>query len=69
MNDEPYADLKHPGNGKRYRTGKLCLMPGCNELAGTAWSRYWCVQHNIERMRRIDAKMAQLRKRLEGDSE
>lgn len=48
-----YDDLNDPGNGPEYHTGKRCIEPECTNPAGTAWSLYWCAQHNIERMRRL----------------
>lgn len=40
-------------NDLKYRTGKICVEDGCNRPAGTAWSPYWCLQHNAERLDRI----------------
>ena len=48
-----YRDLSDKGNGVAYQTGRLCIEPDCNEQAGTAWSPYWCVAHNIDRLDRI----------------
>ena len=52
-----YDDPKDPGNSKRYHTGKRCIEPGCNNPAGTAWSPYWCFQHNVERINRISQQL------------
>jgi len=52
-----YADLNNPGNGPDHRTGKPCIVEGCTEEAGTAWSPHWCPQHNIERMSRITRQL------------
>ena len=42
-------------NGPSYHTGKPCIEPECNNPAGTWWSRLWCFECNVKRMRRIDA--------------
>jgi len=52
----PYEDRNHKWNGDAYRTGKPCVE-GCGRPAGTAWSPYWCVDCNIERMRRISRNL------------
>ena len=51
-----YEDLNNEGNySARYLTGKNCLVAGCSQPAGTAWSPLWCVKHNISRMKQIEA--------------
>lgn len=52
-----YADPKHKGNDKKYRTGKRCIEPGCKREAGTWWSPLWCRQHNTARMDRISGRL------------
>lgn len=58
-----YNDPNHPGNGEKYHTGKKCIERDCNELAGTAWSSYWCFRHNVERIDRISQQLEGLIKR------
>ena len=53
----PYADRDDPLNGSDYQTGKPCIEPGCERPAGTAWSPYWCFEHNVERLDRITASL------------
>lgn len=48
-----FEDPNHEGNSLKYHTKKLCIEKGCPNIAGTAWSPYWCFKHNVERMRRI----------------
>lgn len=60
-----YNDLTCEGNSEKYHTGKHCIEPGCNEPAGTAWSPYWCVKHNIERIDRIDEGLAACKRALD----
>lgn len=55
-----YEDPEHEGNSPKYRTGKTCVEPGCDKAAGTRWGPYWCFKHNVERIKRIDAKMSKL---------
>jgi hypothetical protein len=64
-----YNDLEDRGNSEKYHTGKKCIEPGCNEPAGTAWSPYWCVKHNIERMDRIGRQMAEIERQMNKDME
>ena len=52
-----YEDPRHRGNGPQYHTGKACLTPGCTRPAGTAWSRYWCFECNVERIKKIDSQL------------
>jgi len=65
-----FEDPDHPGNGPKYLTGKFCIEQGCDRPAGTAWSPLWCFEHNVERIRRINAaiddglaKMAEMKAR------
>lgn len=60
-----YDDLDDPGNGSTYHTGRHCVEPECTNPAGTAWSPYWCAQHNIERMRRITQRLDALASRFD----
>ena len=50
-----YADPSDPLNGPEHHSGKPCVERGCSNPAGTAWSPFWCQQHNAARMKRIDA--------------
>ena len=51
---KPYEDPKHYGNSSRYWTRKPCIEKDCERPAGTLWSPLWCMEHNIERMKRIN---------------
>lgn len=62
---EPTHDPHHPGNGPAHHTGKLCIEKGCTNPAGTAWSPYWCQQHNAERMEHIDQSLQELKNLLD----
>ena len=55
-----YQDRADPRNGPNYQTGKACIENGCNEPAGTWWSKLWCFDCNVERMNRIDAQFAKV---------
>ena len=57
---EASEDPKHEGNSAKYHTGKICITPGCTELAGTAWSPCWCFKCNVKRMKRISKQMNSL---------
>lgn len=50
-----FEDKAHEGNSAKYHTGKPCIVKGCKEPAGTWWGPSWCVAHNIERIKRIEA--------------
>lgn len=52
-----YCDPNHEGNSAKYHTGKSCIEPGCKNPAGTLWGIYWCFQHNVERLDRIDGQL------------
>jgi hypothetical protein len=49
-----------PGNSPRYHTGKPCIVAGCDKPAGTAWGPYWCFEHNVDRLTRIDGQLRSL---------
>lgn len=49
-----YNDITHKGNSKKYHTGKECIKLGCNKLAGTAWSPFWCFECNVKRIDKIN---------------
>lgn len=61
---ENYENPNHDGNSTKHHTGKPCIEPGCDKPAGTAWSPYWCMEHNAERMTRIDASLEQIAARF-----
>ncbi len=56
MEFEP-DDIRHPGYSPEYHTGKSCIEIGCNKPAGTAWTPYWCAEHDIERKKRISSNL------------
>ncbi len=59
MPDVPaYRDASHEGNSAKYHSGKPCVEPGCQREAGTFWSPAWCFEHNVARMDRISASLA-----------
>jgi hypothetical protein len=55
-----FEDPNHPGNGPKYHTGKQCYVHGCTNPAGTAWSPYWCFEHNVERIRCVDKQLSDI---------
>lgn len=56
-----YNDPDAKGNRlKKYRTGKPCIVAGCTEPAGTAWSPLWCFRHNVERIDRITKSLDEI---------
>lgn len=65
MND--YKDPNDPGNGNGYHTGLSCINNNCDEPAGTLWSPYWCVKHNIQRMDMITMQILQIVDEVEDD--
>jgi hypothetical protein len=70
MSNKPRATRKHhdphaPENGPKYHTGKLCIEPGCDDPAGTAWGPYWCQRHNAERLDRISANLDRMLAEME----
>ena len=57
---DAFEDPKNPGNGPKYFTGKKCVEPGCDRRAGTAWSKFWCFKHNVQRIKRITKQLERL---------
>ena len=60
-----YSNPDDPRNSAEYWTGKICIEAGCMQPAGTAWSPHWCLEHNAERMKRINDKLEQIISDLE----
>jgi hypothetical protein len=52
-----FEDPNHEGNGATYHSGKRCHTKGCKAPAGTWWSPHWCFEHNVARIRGIDASL------------
>lgn len=63
---ERFEDPNDPLNGPKYRTGKDCIEPGCNNPAGTHWSRHWCQPCNAKRFKQIGATLEHEVARLDG---
>ena len=61
---ERYQDPGDPLNGPEYHTGKRCVEAGCDNPAGTHWSKLWCQPCNAARLDRIsralESEMARL---------
>ena len=47
-------------NSAKYHTGHLCVTEGCENKAGTAWSKYWCWACNAIRLNRITASLEKM---------
>jgi hypothetical protein len=60
---QAFEDPENPGNSSKLHTGKLCVE-GCGRPAGTAWSPHWCFECNVARIRKIDARMKDIRDRF-----
>ena len=56
------TNLDHEGYNSKYHTGKKCVEDGCDKLAGTAWGKYWCAKHDIERRERIGKSLENMLK-------
>jgi len=52
-----YDDKEDQGNSPKHWTGKPCIEVGCVRPAGTAWSPYWCFEHNVQRIQRVTAQL------------
>lgn len=63
-----YKDINDPGYSKKYHTGEICIEPGCNNPAGSAWSPFWCAEHNIIRMDRINGGFREIMEHLHKES-
>ena len=61
---EAYEDPNHVGNSSKFHTGKNCITPGCNNPAGTAWGKYWCMECNIKRIKTIDTSFNHMMKKF-----
>ena len=59
-----YNDREAEGNSDKYKTGNKCLMTGCNNPAGTAWSPFFCVDCNIDRMDKITLQMEDIQRHM-----
>ncbi|HEX7906839.1 MAG TPA: hypothetical protein VF534_01935 [Paraburkholderia sp.] len=59
-----YEDVYGEGNSHTYLTGKSCIVVGCKQPAGTAWSPLWCVKHNISRMKQIEAAQRNMQEQI-----
>lgn len=60
-----YENPDHNGNSPKWHTGKSCVEKGCKKPAGTWWSPAWCLDHNVERMKRVSAGLDDAVKRAE----
>lgn len=63
---ERCEDPNDPMNGPEYHTGKKCIERGCNNPAGTGWSRFWCQPCNAKRLNGISATLEHEVARHEG---
>lgn len=63
---ERFEDPHDPLNSDKYHTGKKCIEKGCQNLAGTHWSKYWCQPCNAQRLTRITNNLENELNRLEG---
>lgn len=52
-----YRDRNDELNSAAHYSGKRCVEKSCTSPAGTAWSPFWCFEHNVERMDRISANL------------
>lgn len=66
MELKAFEDPSHIGNSAQYRTGKVCIENGCHNLAGTAWSPYWCFSCNVKRMKKITQQFLELARVVHG---
>jgi hypothetical protein len=64
---DAFEDPNHIGNSAKYHTGKLCIEKDCCNPAGTLWSKYWCFEHNVARIKGIDASLEKLRDSIGGE--
>lgn len=60
-----YEDVYSEGNSHTYLTGESCIVEGCKQPAGMAWSPLWCVKHNIRRMRQIEEAYKKVQEQLQ----
>lgn len=60
---DAFENIDDPGNSCEHWTGKVCIAPGCIRPAGTAWGPYWCFEHNVERIKKIDEQLNKLIKK------
>lgn len=51
------SEYQHVCQTKSWRT---CIEDGCTAAAGTAWTPYWCPEHDVERQDRITAQLESL---------
>jgi hypothetical protein len=63
-----FEDPRNEGNSGAYITGRSCMVGGCQEPAGTAWSPLWCLKHNISRMNQIEEVYRNVERAVSGVS-
>lgn len=59
-----YRDPDDRGNSTKFHTGTTCIVPECNDPAGTYWSPYWCFNHNVKRINKINDHLASMVEKL-----
>ncbi|KKL94713.1 hypothetical protein LCGC14_1861940 [marine sediment metagenome] len=59
-----FKDPDDKGNSPKYHTGATCIVPECNDPAGTYWSPYWCFCHNVIRIDKINDQLTNMIEKL-----
>lgn len=44
---------------------RKCIEAGCQEVAGTPWTRYWCAKHDALRRENISASLTEMLGKLQ----
>jgi hypothetical protein len=47
-------------------SGRVCVEPGCYEMAGTLWGPLWCPDHDRERLNRITKSLESIADGFDG---
>jgi len=65
--------MSHPdcndGHTCQRPSGRPCVQSGCDEPAGTLWGRWWCPEHDQQRLDRIGAALTAIGMSFRGAAE
>ncbi len=53
-------DPNDEGHAEKYRNGNPCATPGCQNIAGTAYSRWYCPSCTRARIKKLDDELIAL---------
>lgn len=60
-----YRDPGSKENSSEHWTGAECDIDGCEKMAGTAWEKHLCWEHNAERMDGVGDTIKEIRRKID----